>query len=206
MIHGSHRSHRKTAVAAALIAAATLVQGCAYTAARGRDFTDVLSLGISGGGGLGARATATRLVALELGAQKDEKLVGWRERNFGWVESSYGLLFASWRQPSLDEEPLPEKSPFQLITTSQRRNFFPARTEVEETRHIFFILAGARGVRPVTALDVGVGLSALIAGLEVTVSPGELVDFLLGWFGVDIGRDDDVRFGDKRQEFPKPQR
>jgi hypothetical protein len=196
----------RTAAAAALVTAAALVQGCAYSAARWRDFTDVLSLGVSAGGGIGARANATRLVALELGVQKDEKIVGWRERNFKWIESSYGIIFASWRMPTLDGEPMPEKSPFDLFTTSRRRTYFPARTEIEDARHTVFILSRIRGMRLVGALDVGVGLSALVAGIEATVSPGELADFLLGWFGVDIGRDDEIRFGEKRQEFPKPER
>jgi len=210
MIHWRTATAARVTVAAlvtvAFVTAAALVQGCAYSTARWRDFTDVLSLGVSAGGGIGARASATRLVALELGAQKDEKLVGWRERNFKWIESSYGLVFASWRMPTLDGEPSAEFSFLDRLSTSRRRSYFPARTEIEDARHTLFILSRARGMRLVTALDVGVGLSAVIAGLEATVSPGELADFLLGWFGLDIGRDDEIRFGEKRQEFPKPEK
>jgi hypothetical protein len=38
--------------------------------------------------------------------------------------------------------------------------------------------------------DVEVGVSPLFVGLNIGVSPGELLDFLLGWFGIDLGGDD----------------
>ena len=42
----------------------------------------------------------------------------------------------------------------------------------------------------VHAFDIEVGAFALILGFKAGFSPGEFVDFLLGWFGVDIAGDD----------------
>jgi hypothetical protein len=196
-------SPRRIAAAAVLVAVAAAGPGCAYSAARWRDFTDILSLGISAGAGIGIRADVTKLLALEEMAQNDETFYGWHERDTSWTESSYGLLFASWRMPGLGGETRPPRSSLDILTTSRRRTLFPVRTEIEDIRHTLFIFSGGSGIRPVDALNLDVGVSALFGGLEVTLSPGELVDFLLGWFTVDIGRDDDRRFGEVRQELPK---
>ena len=42
----------------------------------------------------------------------------------------------------------------------------------------------------VHAFDVEVSAYALLIGVKVGFSPGEFVDFLLGWFGLDIAGDD----------------
>jgi hypothetical protein len=44
--------------------------------------------------------------------------------------------------------------------------------------------------RPITAFDIEAGVFAGFVGVHVGVSPGQLADFLLGWFGVDIAGDD----------------
>jgi hypothetical protein len=187
--------------ARALLAAALLAPllaggaGCSYFSARWRDFTDIASVGIGPGGGLGVRAGATRLFAVEVMAQKDESFVGWRARNWRWTESSYGIPFSFWRMPSLGEEKVPERGPFDIITTSRRRTLYPNRPEVEDLRHTLFVLSRARGLRTMDLLNVELGASALIGGVEVGVRPLEIVDFLLGWFTIDIGRDDAVKFG-----------
>lgn len=43
------------------------------------------------------------------------------------------------------------------------------------------------------AFDIEAGVFAGIVGARVGFSPGEFVDFLLGWFGVDIAGDDEAR-------------
>jgi hypothetical protein len=170
--------------------------GCSYLKARWRDFTDLASAGVGPGGGLGVRAEATKLVALEVMAQKDERFTGWRSRNFRWMESSYGLVFATWRMPSIGSEAPPERLWYDFFTTSRRLTRFPNRVEQEDERHTLFILSKAHGVRLVDALNVELGVSALVAGVEVGVQPLEVVDFLLGWFGLDIGRDDGIPYGE----------
>ena len=52
------------------------------------------------------------------------------------------------------------------------------------------LAARARRKARVHTFDLEVGAFALILGARVGFSPGEFVDFLLGWFGVDIAGDD----------------
>lgn len=45
--------------------------------------------------------------------------------------------------------------------------------------------------RPVIHLfDIEVGVNLFIIGVDAGFSPGQLLDFLLGWFGIDIAEDD----------------
>ncbi len=48
----------------------------------------------------------------------------------------------------------------------------------------------ARRWSRVHAFDFEVGVHALLVGARVGFSPGEFLDFILGWFGVDIACDD----------------
>lgn len=164
--------------------------GCGYLRNRGLDFADILSPGVSLGPGMGARISATRLLAVEVMVQKDEAFAGFRGRK---VESSYGVLFASWRMPTIyAEKPLPRRW-YDLFTTSRRRMRFPGREEVEDRRHTLFITSGVNGQRLLDVLDFEVGLSAVAGGVELAVRPGEMLDFLVGLVGLDVSRDDGGR-------------
>jgi hypothetical protein len=181
------------------------VTGCKYLAARGRDATDIISLGISSGSGIGVRAGVTRLLALEVIAQKDERFFGFYQRNFNWTESGYGLLFACFRMPTVGDEPPPPRwKGWDYLTTSRRRILRPNRPEIEDRRHTLFILSGGHALRAIDFLDVEVGISALIGGLEMSIRPGQLADFLLGWFGIDLGGDDGTPFGESVVPPPPP--
>ena len=46
------------------------------------------------------------------------------------------------------------------------------------------------GAARIHAFDIEAGVFVLLAGVRVAFSPGEFVDFFLGWFGVDIAGDD----------------
>lgn len=51
---------------------------------------------------------------------------------------------------------------------------------------------------PLRWLDVEAGATAFPASVRVGVSPGELADFLVGWFGLDLpGADDQWRWADR---------
>jgi len=168
-------------------------QGCKYLSARARDFSDITALGISAGSGIGARVAATRLVAVEFMAQKDECFYGWNTRNFHWTESSYGLLFASWRMPAIGEEERPERYWYDFFTTSRRRTLFPNLEGVQDLRHTLFIHSGSHRQRPGDFLNIEAGVSFLFGGLEISFKPVEVLDFLLGFFGIDISQDDSLR-------------
>jgi len=188
-------SPRRAVRAACVLAAAALLGGCAWPAARWRDFTDIASFGISAGSGLGARATVTRLLAVEAIAEKDETFYGWNSRNFRWTSSSYGIPFSLWRVPSVGREKTPERHWFDIFTTSRRRTLFPNRPTVEDRRHTLFILSGADAIAGVDWLNIEVGISALFGGLEISIKPGEMGDFFAGLIGLDPAGDDERCYG-----------
>jgi len=82
-----------------------LFSGCSYLSNRAKDLSDIVSVGGSLGGGTLVRAAPTRLLTVELGAQKDEHFYGWRGRHRQWVESSFGFWSSKWWSARLDEEP-----------------------------------------------------------------------------------------------------
>jgi hypothetical protein len=164
--------------------------GCRYLSARGRDLSDIVAPGVSSGGSLGMRLGLTRLVDVAIMAQKDERFLGWRERNPRWTESSYGIPFAPFSMPSIGDGQPAERHWYDLFTTSRRLTHYPNRQELEDRRYTLFVLSGGRGLRMIDMLDVEVGVGALFGGLEISLRPGQLADFLLGWFGLDIAADD----------------
>jgi len=175
------------ALAAAIAACAP---GCRYLANRGKDLTDIVAPGISSGGGIGGRISATRLVAVEGIAQKDEWYLGWRERHQRWTESGYGIPFAFWRMPSIRDGEKPVRHWYDIFTTSRRLHEYPKRPELEDRRHTLFIFSGGRGLRWIDFLDVEAGISALFGGVEISLRPGQVVDFILGWTTLDLSKDD----------------
>jgi hypothetical protein len=181
----------KTAAWPLLAVVLAAAPGCAYFKNRARDFGDIIGFGFSPtGGGIGIRAGATRLVALEVMAQKDERFLGRYGRSVRWQESAYGLFSFVWN-PSLENEKPPKRFWYDAFTTSRRRTYYPDRG-IEDRRYTLFIHSGAENERVLDALDVELGASALFGGIEVAVRPGEFLDFLLGWFGLDLAGDDGV--------------
>lgn len=164
--------------------------GCSYAASRAKDFTDIISIGASTGGGILLRARATRLVTAEVGAQYTEHFYGWRRRNWQWLESSYGLFFASVWSPRLENEPFMDWWWTDLFKTSHTRIKFLTLPSVEDWRHHVFILSHAETAHLLDLCDVEATASALVVGLQISVRPGELVDFLAGIFGLDLAGDD----------------
>lgn len=171
--------------------------GCTYLAERGRDFVDILGLGVSDGGGLAARVAPTRLLTVEVGARKDETFYGIRRSKFHWVESSYGIPFAFFWSSLIGDGPIPDWTGTNVIRTSDSKLIFPdfeksrpRDVPVERRAYHLFVLTESRGCPLIRELDLQVDASLLIAGLQIIVSPGELVDFLAGIFTLDPGGDD----------------
>jgi hypothetical protein len=175
----------------------SLGAGCRYVSDRASDFGDILSLGFSDGGGLLARASATRLVSVEVGARKDETFYGLRRDHFHWVESSYGFPFSSFWSARMAEEPYKEWLWTDIVRTSHSKLVFPESISrprltqgYEERSYHLFVLTQRENARLVDELDVEVSASALIAGVTIVASPGELLDFLAGLFTLDLAGDD----------------
>ncbi|MGQ9592139.1 MAG: hypothetical protein ACUVYA_17805 [Planctomycetota bacterium] len=184
--------------ACAAIALALGGSGCTYLENRGRDLGHIISLGVSDGGGVAARIAPTRLVTLEAGGRKDETFYGIRRLKLHWVESSWGLPFSWFWTPRLGREPYREWLWSDVFRTSHAKLAFPAlekptgqRIEtVEEIHHHLFVLSGLEDARIVDLFDLEVNLSALVGGVQVVVSPGELLDFLAGLATLDLAGDD----------------
>jgi hypothetical protein len=199
----SHMSWHGAMFLASLPLWAAMASGCSYLSSRALDFTDILSVGVSTGGGVDVRALPTRLLSVEGGGRHDERSYGWRRRHWRWQESSYGLFIVSAFTPHLGGTPPPPwgwgdicKTSHSLLAllppeATDTKDMLPAGgPPVEEFVYRFFVLTGAENARLIDAFDVEVGASALIGGLEVVVSPGELLDFLAGLFFLDPSGDD----------------
>lgn len=61
---------------------------------------------------------------------------------------------------------------------------------------------GAPDRSPLHLWDVDVGATAFLVGCVIGFSPGEFLDFLLGWFGIDIAGDDSVEGRAGRSIYP----
>lgn len=164
--------------------------GCAYLQDRGMDFTDMIAIGASTGGGIQLRGRATRALTVEIGAQKDEHFYGWRRRNSQWEESSYGLGLACIWSPRLGNEAFAEWSWSDIFKTSHTKTHFLSIDAQESWRYHVFVLTQVENGRWVDALDVEIAAGALFVGLQLAVRPGELLDLLAGFFGADLAGDD----------------
>jgi hypothetical protein len=175
----------------ALVLSAPLLFGCTYLSNRAKDCTDILSLGVSLGGSVLARVRATRLVTVEVGAQKDELFHGWSRRHATWQESSYGFFFANVWSPTVGDEKPPDWSWWDLLKTSHTKlELLDKGAPYEETKYHLFLLTYADHFHWIHVLDLEVNAGALFVGLQLTVRPGELLDLLAGFVGLDPAGDD----------------
>ena len=165
-----------------------LLSGCAYAEARVRDLGDILRLEGRVGYGLEAHANAGELAHVGLGSA--------REWNAAWM---YG------RGASYDD------TRHHLPVTIVRSFLTPEAEHVhsldfgDDGRHECFLVfpgginPGGLEKVPSHFLDLEIGFMAGVVGAEAGVSLGETLDFLTGFFGVDLGDDDaPERRADKR--------
>jgi len=145
--------------------------GCTgWWAHRANDLADVGRLNVGAGFGASLDASATRYGRISAGSYENTTKVGFVGREGGlWNEERHGIAFIAGytetsRDPIYGNAWLPEPDPASDLQSAW------ADTE--------------RGVAEFT-----VSLHVLI-GLEVGFDPGQLLDFVLGFAGVDIYRDD----------------
>jgi len=145
--------------------------GCTgWWAHRANDLADVGRLNVGAGFGASLDASATRYGRFSAGSYEDTTKVGFVGREGGvWKEERHGIAFIAGytetaRDPICGNAWLPEPDP-------------------------------ASGLQPAWA-DTERGLTEftfslhMLVGLEVGFDPGQLLDFVLGFAGVDIYRDD----------------
>lgn len=182
--------------------------GCApvgrYFASRGGDLSDAVQFAL-GGPAVGAHVEATFLLngGLDLWKAYGDQggtLGNFRGRVPGFGEfAAYSILLFHAR--GVDSDPL-ERDPDDAGDFPPVHAGFP--THAHELGRAFEETPAPENLRLLRWLDVEVNAAAIL-GVRVRFSPGELVDFLVGWFGLDPGGDDlrgdDLR-GDASREAP----
>jgi hypothetical protein len=160
-----------------------LLPGCVWIGARGRDLGDIVRVEGSVGVGLQANVTVGELLHLGVGSS--------RRSSAGWA---YGI--------PTSERRVEDHFPLSLVESWDHAGL--------EALHVLKIGAGTDPavhrcpiIAPATFesgrirkpamqfWNLEIGVMAVVVGAEVGVNPAELVDFVLGWFGIDIGGDDD---------------
>ena len=172
------------------MAACLLLCGCSYVKNRVNDLLDPFRVDVGVGPGLYAEARATDFAAVGLGARL-VRTARWSGRfvsSRGWTESLalgpfiLGNSTATGVQPVLPDDPSKYESgdgpvPGQIL-------FLPLGG-IGSCADIYRF--HERGVR---ILDVGADVALGYVGAGVGFSPGEFVDLLLGFVGIDIAGDD----------------
>ncbi len=208
----------RTLQTAVLLALLTLTAGCQttignYFGNRARDFGESFLVQAGLGLGLGVDVKAAGL--LHLGGMATlvflDGSVGWLygeprpavDPGHFPLEGDVGLPFAPFRQGMLHQSYLFQRDhryahgcygllPALLSWTGTQVPIVSAHTWLwsDATRHESdFNGRYARWAR-VHAFDIEVGATVLIVGARAGFSPGEFLDFLLGWVGIDIAGDD----------------
>jgi len=171
---------KKVILAAAT--AASLLSGCAYFGARARDLGDIVRLEGSLGVGLQANVNAGELLHLGIGSR--------RCKSAGWA---YGL--------STSERRVEDHFPLSYVATILNPDVAALHTlkigdGPEQPQHRCPMVApgafssGTVHKPAMQFWNIEAGVMLVGVGVEAGVNPAELVDFILGIFGLDIAGDD----------------
>jgi len=177
-----------------------LTSGCAtgYLADRGRDGADIFTASVGVGGGAKARVGPVRV-----GAFFAKEKAGFRGGDFLKNGEMKGIPF-DWFPGTVDIDatissveafrPLPD-----TLAASRGKQYFaqgllglslsswPAIMDDPEKNYAWTAKTWQQHLPYYTQIEVAVGLGGT---LRMGFNPGELVDFILGWFGIDIFGDD----------------
>ena len=166
-----------------LLLLATLCSGCTstYWNDRGRDALDIVSFGYGVGWGTKVHALGT------FGLLVDQQYAGLRGGEFMQREFPYSALLRGDVEDSVlakgDAETV-----FLCIGRARFNSTQLNRGKNYDYLHIWDKLKGSpMNAAEYTHIEVCVGLGTSI---RVGFNPGELLDFLLGWFFIDIYSDD----------------
>jgi len=151
-----------------------------YFRDRGNDFIDVFGMSFYFGLGVVANVRATQFLQAG-GLWFNGSRVGFIGREYGsWAQSSLELGFPGMYVR--DIQMVPQGGSATIVNTARGQSWF-------------FHLLGDEGIAFDSGYDrktwqVGVTGVAGLVGIDFSVNLQELLDFLLGWFAVDICRDD----------------
>lgn len=198
---GHNRPMRKRAAQSALILAVLLaLPGCGplrYAAARARDLADIFQVNAGFSMGLATQIKATDLLHLHQGISMDKKF-GFVGRHGGtWEEYTSGLLpllpaYACLDPNSPHPFPLPDPGADEYINTRTCTLGGPGITgAVQDWCNVVHLPGlGMPRRRWVDRFDLELGATALVVNARAGVSPGQAIDFLVGWLGLDPAHDD----------------
>ena len=186
----------------AVIASAALVMllsssGCAYLWDRGRDFTDIFGFDAGVGLGLGVDAQVSIYIHAGITAYRMEKATLTAREVDRWEEVGFAplvgriILYYNKTEPRSrydSKEDWPDAIRGGLLASPPIVNELLGTVQYRTTG--YEVPARNREAPWINALDVDVGVALIAVSVRFGISPGELIDFLLGWFGFDIGFDD----------------
>ena len=178
------------------LAAAATCCGCSYLQNRTNDLLDVFRFDVGHGPGLYADARVTDFFASGLGL-RSQRTAGMHGR-FGFTlaevgNSGLGIFVLAEHKPWHPTPLLPDD-----------RSQFDANKDVIGAQFLFFVpqmapRCGDYSVpqRGLHVADVSTSFALVYVGADVGFSPGELIDLLLGFAGIDLGDDDAFGRGEK---------
>ena len=148
-----------------------------YFKDRGNDVIDVFAgTGIGVGFGLEASGRATDYARLAVGLAGSCKVKIERQPFPLQGEMVMGLPM-----PQFGGEPITY-----MRMADQRHTDEP----LDESQDFIFIPRDRQRKPWIDRFDVGASATAIVPSASLNFSPGQAIDFLLGWFGADIGNDD----------------
>jgi len=194
---GARRALTSRAINALVLAIVAASGGCAYARARASDASQIFRVDV--GAGFGICADVRLLGLLDFGTGMPLFLVvpmpgasfTWNAALlYGdpWVGIEEEFMFPGWCRR--DYSPVRSANPF--VTLSREHwshachSIVPAFLNWNEPKTPEI----ARLDRGIHRFDLEAGATAVMVRLRLGFSPGELLDFLLGWFGLDFAEDD----------------
>jgi len=187
-------------MAATIFTLFLLLPSCGYLRDRLKDTADIIPISVSSGPGLYAGVRATGLVGTGIGYAKVSRAGLIRRRWFRytpplskfsnfrtWDETTKGWIITWYR----DNDPEPGAGnriyPDFKFTSMLGMNLIGMGPYIEDKS----TKGGYRYHQDLSSLlDVEVDAHILLVGVRMGISPLQMVDWLLGWFTLDIGNDD----------------
>jgi hypothetical protein len=165
-----------------------------YFKDRGNDFVDIFGLSFTFGIGVLANVRATQIVQAG-GLWFNGSRAGFVGREYGtWSESSIEMGFPGMYLRDL--QLVPQSGSAKLVNTARGQSWF-------------FQFCGEEGVPYDEGYDrkfwqVGATVHAGVVGVDFSINLAEFLDFLLGWFALDISRDDTANRPPEKKEADRP--
>lgn len=185
------RSDRRRLLPGLVVCLAPFLAGCSYLERRAGDLSDVVRFEL-GWPAVGAYVHATPLLGTGLDLWTAYPVYGATAGNYQSRVPGQGELGAYslvlWHARGYDTRP-EDRDP-------ANPDDFPAPdagaiTQIHRLHWPFEEAPSPEVLEPIHWLDLEADV-ALGVGLRLRLSPGQLADFVLGWFGLDIAGDDAV--------------